>query len=205
MARRAGKRQWRRHRGQSLPPGHAALLSGLFCSPLSGTCILRGPASRGICSFEGRNRVFWDRPHNGVAAAVNDQHRPGSPAVTHRGGNRDLAVAADRSTSGSHTVIVYDAHSIVWASAQRVCVGQPPADPGTDPARLLARRPPTGGLHARPTAWISQGSHAAPHIGLQGLDDACGIVVGPLDEQWLAVASETDHAGPFPVAEVACA
>ena len=43
----------------------------------------------------------------------------------------------------------------------------------------------------------------APHFPLQFLNDACGVIFRTLDEQWLALVPETDHAGSLPLTEMA--
>src|SRR5258708_38208362 len=42
----------------------------------------------------------------------------------------------------------------------------------------------------------------APDLAVQPLHDACGVVLGALDEQRLALVPETDHAGSLPFAEM---
>src|SRR5258708_9547516 len=42
----------------------------------------------------------------------------------------------------------------------------------------------------------------APDLAVQPLHDACGVVLGALDEQRLAQVPETDHAGPLPFPEM---
>src|SRR5260221_6258243 len=57
---------------------------------------------------------------------------------------------------------------------------------------------PVGRRGSRRSSWCPHSSHLA----VQLLHDACGVVLGALDEQRLALVPETDHAGSLPFAEM---